>query len=104
MNQLMMMLAGFTDTINEAMPELIERLPSAQVQKFRDMVQAMEAAQTQQGLDVTLEGEELDLQMPKKIADVLIAFNAELTRRAEFDKLQAAQTERIAAALEKLAA
>lgn len=98
MNQLLLMLAGIAETINESMPTLVERLPAAQVQKFRDLVQSVEAAQ---GSQVTLEVEEANLPMPKEIADVLIAFNAELTRRAEFDQAQAAQTERIAVALEK---
>lgn len=101
MNQLLLILAGIAETINEAMPTLIERLPAAQVQKFRDLVQSVEAVTVYQGVDVTLEGEEHGLPMPKEIAEVLTAFNAELTRRAEFDQAQAAQTERIAVALEK---
>lgn len=103
MNQLLLILAGIAETINEAMPTLVERLPASQVQKFRDLVQSAETAAVYQGLDVTLEGEEADLPMPKEIAEVLTAFNAELTRRAEFDKAQSAQSERIAKALELIA-
>lgn len=103
MNQLLLILAGITETINEAMPTLIERLPASQVQKFRDLVQSAETAAVQHVTDVTLEGEEFNLPMPKEIAEVLTAFNAELTRRAKFDQAQAAQTERIAVALELIA-
>lgn len=101
MNKNLLVLAAVAATINEALPTLAERLPSAQVQKFRDLAQDAEAA-AGQGLDVTLEGEESELQMPKEIAEVLTAFNAELTRRAEFDKVQEDQTDRVAKALEQI--
>lgn len=103
MNQLLLILAGIAETINEAMPTLVERLPAAQVKKFRDLVQQAESATVYEGLDVTLEGEEHSLPMPEEIEKILTVCFDEMKRRAEFDQAQAAQTERIAVALEKIA-
>lgn len=107
MNPLMLILAVLADLIRETLPDMVDRLPAATVQKFRDALQAIEQEQANHGQEHAAgDAAELDpfeLGAPPFVIDLVNWLKSDLQRRAEHDNATAAIATRTALALEGIA-
>ena len=108
MNPILSALSSFLLLIEASMPDLVERLPAATVQKFRDAQQDLQTALAapDAAVGLGLEAEHLDagLGMPPEIAGLLDEFRAEMARKAAYDEKLDQHHGRIVDALDRLAA
>lgn len=99
-------LADLHVLVTSMLPQLVERLPAADVQKVRDQLQEVDAA-----LAVAYSGDSAgigaDLEAPSSpqafAAQLMEKFDSEIARRAEYEGAQLALLHRLAAAVERIA-